>query len=88
MGIALASVVESTDQAETLTVLESVEHNGKRLAVAETSSKDLVLVREHERGERGTDGKRSRENGVEHYWKRTARIADFADAVASKLLTD
>jgi hypothetical protein len=80
MAITLASVAESTDAAETLTIVESVEHNGKRLAVAETAQKDLVLVREHERGER------SRENGTETYWKRTARLADIADAVAGKLL--
>ena len=46
-----------------------------------------MLVRERERGVKGEDGKRSRENGTERFWKPTSRIADIADAVACGLLT-
>lgn len=68
----------------------------KRLAVCETSNgTDVVLARESERGlyadgatePRDETDKRSRENGTEPYWKRTARIADIADAIESGLLT-
>lgn len=104
MGFALTDAPERTLSAETLTIVESVEHTRKvkggepitkRLAVARTGNDDHVLVREHERGlyadgatePRDDDDKRSRENGTEPYWKRTSRIADIADAVASGLLT-
>lgn len=86
MGINLANIAAPAQDAEPLTIIEQVTHAGRTLAVAETSTRDLVLVCERERGALGSDGKRSRENGTERYWKRSSRLADFAAALESGLI--
>lgn len=89
MGVALESVRRDTPEM-VLRVVESVTvqrgSKSHELAVCERGS-TLVLARERERGMVGDDGKRSRENGVECFYKPTADIADIADAVALGLLT-
>lgn len=81
-------------ESEPLRVLSRVDASGKVLAVCERSGGVLVLARESERGlyaggasaptESGE--KRDRENGTERYFKQTAALADFADAVEAGLL--
>lgn len=89
MGVALESVRRDAPETE-LRVIESVDvtrgTKTHKLAVCERGS-TLLLARERERGTLGDDGKRSRENGVETFYKPTSDIADIADAIALGLLT-
>lgn len=87
MGISLNTATErEQDSRESLKIVESAKVAGKVLAVAEDGSGALVLVREREVGVAGDDGKRSRKNGTERVYKRTASIADFAHAIEAGLL--
>lgn len=75
-----------TETAEAFRIVEKSTHAGKVLAVAETSTRDLILVRERTVGKVGKDGKRSRDNGTEQVFKRTSSLADFADALSCGLV--
>lgn len=95
MGIALKSAQErQTEQRETLRIVESVEHNGKTIGVAEDASGALVLARNVERTVKrlNADGKREPvldKNGKptrERVWKRSSALADFADAMDAGLI--
>jgi hypothetical protein len=86
MGFLDEAREQSATESEPLRERDRAEYNGKTLVVAQRSSGTLVLAREHERGVKGADGKRSADNGTERVLKATSALADFADAVDAGLL--
>src|SRR4051794_27230584 len=58
----------------------------KVVAVCEDSQGQYVLARERKRNKAVADGKRAEGNGEESYLKRTAMLADYADAADAGLL--
>lgn len=92
MAFSLENIAER-EQSETLIIRETASHGGKKLAVAESTSGSFVLVRERERYTVNPDtGKRDKlaadgtERKRESYWKRTADLADFRDAMRCSLI--
>lgn len=89
MGIALDSARDvAARESDPLREIARATHadSGRVLAVCETATGTLVLARERTVGSKGTDGKRSRENGTEQVLKRTSELADFAYALDAGLI--
>lgn len=93
MAVALNAIKDAPTVAESLTIVETVESDGKRLAVAEIgSARTLTLMRETLKPIKDADGKRSRKDADgkdrkrEPVWVATAKLADIATAIASGLL--
>lgn len=74
-------VIERDDDGK-----EQVAQVARRTLAVARSNGTLVLARERTVGKVGKDGKRSKENGTEPVFKRTAEIADFGFAVQAGLL--
>jgi hypothetical protein len=73
-------------EAEPLKEISRASHAGRVLAVCETPTGTMYLMRERTVGKKGPDGKRAREHGTEKVLKRTCDLADIAAAIKAGLL--
>lgn len=83
MSVVLSNVTRKQDSAPALVAIESVEYDGRTLAVCDRNGEHVLAVA-RERAVKDDNGKPTGER--ESVLRPTALLADFADAMTAGLI--